>query len=116
MAKMTRLGQELLEGLEAVRDDLSGKKSLPERVVEVPDAVDVKAIRVRLKMSQNVFADFFGFERSAVKNWEQGRRTPEKTARVLLTVIAHDPKVVREALMATPRTRGGRAARRRRGA
>jgi putative transcriptional regulator len=102
VAKLTPLGRELLEGLDAVRDDLSGRKQLPERVVHVPDLVDVKAIRGRLKMSQNVFADFFGFDRAAVKNWEQGRRAPEKTARVLLTVIAHNPKVVREAL-----TKGG---------
>ena len=108
VAKMTPLGRELLEGLKAIRDDLSGKKSIPARVVRVPDKVDVRAIRCRLHMSQNVFADFFGFERTAVKNWEQGRRAPERTARVLLTVIAHDPKTVREALTAGSPRRGTR--------
>ncbi len=110
LAKTTQLGRELLEGLEAVRDDLSGEKPLTARAVRVPDRVDVRAIRCRLHMSQNVFADFFGFERAAVKNWEQGRRAPERTARVLLTVIAHDPKTVREALTTTgsPRREAGK--------
>jgi putative transcriptional regulator len=106
----TPLGRELVEALEAVRDDRSGKKVLPERVVQVPDAVDVKAIRGKLGLSQSRFAAAFGFEEAAVRNWEQGRRAPEKTARILLTVIAHDPDVVREALLANvaPVTRSRR--------
>lgn len=101
----TPLGRELVDALEAVRDDLSGAKALPERVVHVPEAIDVKAIRGELGMSQSRFAASFGFEEAAVRNWEQGRRTPERTARILLTVIAHDPEAVRAALLRSPPAR-----------
>jgi len=101
----TPLGRELVEALEAVRDDRRGAKVLPERVVHVPEAVDVKAIRDKLGMSQSRFAASFGFDEAALRNWEQGRRVPDKSARVLLTVIAHDPDVVREALLTKVRKR-----------
>jgi len=68
------------------------------RVHIVPDAVDVKALRVSLGLSQTAFADRFGFTTAAVRDWEQGRRTPEKAARVLLTVIAREPEAVDRAL------------------
>lgn len=34
----------------------------------------------------------------AVRNWEQGRRTPEESARVLLKVIDREPEAVLRAL------------------
>jgi len=38
--------------------------------VTVPDQLDVKAIRQRLDMSQNEFAQRFGFSPSTLRNWE----------------------------------------------
>jgi putative transcriptional regulator len=51
-------------------------------------------------LSQTAFARRFGFTASAVREWEQGRRQPEASARVLLLVIARRPEVVDEALAA----------------
>jgi len=67
-------------------------------VVHVPKTVDVKAIREKSGMTQEAFAQKFGFTAAAVRDWEQGRRQPEKAARVLLLVIAHNPDAVIEAL------------------
>jgi putative transcriptional regulator len=68
--------------------------------VHVPAAIDVKAIRQKLGMSQAQFAASFGFGLAAVQNWEQGRRRPEGAARAFLTVIDREPEAVRRALAA----------------
>jgi putative transcriptional regulator len=66
--------------------------------VHVPDAVDVRAIRDGLELTQDQFAARFGFTLAAVRDWEQGRRQPERAARVLLLIIAREPDAVRRAL------------------
>ena len=49
-------------------------------------------------VTQEGFARRFGFTTAAVRDWEQKRFKPEGVARVLLTLIAHDP-VATEALI-----------------
>ena len=49
-------------------------------------------------MSQREFSVRFGFNLDALQNWEQGRRFPEGSARVLLKVIERNPDAVDEAL------------------
>lgn len=71
-------------------------------MIETGD-VDVLAIRQRhfLKwypISQLQFAGLYGFTLGAVKDWEQGRRKPGRTARILLALIARDPAAVQEML------------------
>ena len=44
------------------------------------------------------FAARFGLDARAVQDWEQGRRAPDRAARVLLTVIDRDPEAVVRAL------------------
>ncbi|PYV38295.1 MAG: transcriptional regulator, partial [Acidobacteria bacterium] len=50
--------------------------------------------------SQAEFALMIGVSVATLKNWEQGRRTPEGPARALLKVAAKNPKAVAEALSA----------------
>ena len=93
---MTNMFQDLMTGLNEVDAFLSG-----ERVgykVTLPEEVDVKDIRKKLKMTQVRFSDTFGFSLDAVKHWEGGRRTPEASARAFLTVIAKNPIAVITAL------------------
>lgn len=66
--------------------------------VTVPDSVDVAAIRSALGLTQAQFASRFGFGIRAVHQWEQGKRRPEGPARVLLALIAADPKAVTKLL------------------
>lgn len=73
---------------------------LREARATVPDNVDVPALRARLALSQAAFARRFGLDVTAVQAWEQGRRHPDRTARVLLAVIAHEPAAVERALEA----------------
>ena len=62
--------------------------------------LDLLGIRDQLQMTQAEFAMRFGFSKGAVADWEQGRKRPETTARVLLKVIEKRPDAVREALAA----------------
>jgi putative transcriptional regulator len=75
-----------------------GEITLPSYEVTVPEAVDASEIRKSLGLSQRAFADRFGVHLGALQAWEQGRRKPDRTARILLAVIAREPDAVRRAL------------------
>lgn len=60
----------------------------------------VKALREQLHLTQQQFAETFGLSLSVVRDWEQGRFLPDRAARTLLKVIAHNPQAVQEALAA----------------
>lgn len=94
---MSKAGERILKSARRARafargDDTEGF------VVHVPDEVDVRAIRAGLKLTREQFAARFGFAMDAVKDWEQGRRLPERSARILLKVIKHEPTAVERAL------------------
>jgi putative transcriptional regulator len=76
--------------------DGSGKKS--SYGIHVPSRVDVKKIRTRLGLSQESFAQTYGFALSAVREWEQGRRQPDRSARILLKVVEKEPEAITRAL------------------
>jgi putative transcriptional regulator len=69
-------------------------------VAHVPEHVDVKAIREAEGLTQDAFAERYGFTTSSVREWEQGRRQPERSARLLLKLIEQAPDVVRRVLSA----------------
>jgi putative transcriptional regulator len=93
--KKTTFGAELIESMKMVLAHERGKIEL-EQVW--PKAVDVKAIRKRVKMSQAEFSRAYGISKRALQEWEQGGRQPDSAARAYLTVIAKKPDVVRRAL------------------
>ena len=59
---------------------------------------DVKAIRTKLGKSQSEFALMIGVSVATLRNWEQGRRTPEGPALALLRVVSAAPRTVTRAL------------------
>jgi putative transcriptional regulator len=59
---------------------------------------DVKAVRAKLGASQAEFAMMIGVSVATLRNWEQGRRTPDGPALALLRVAAKNPKAVIDAL------------------
>ena len=90
----TQVGQEAEEALGEVLAHVRGEVALPCRIVDDPAAEHIRALRKRLKLSRQKFADRFGLDARAVQDWEQGRRVPDRAARVLLTVIDRDPEAV----------------------
>jgi putative transcriptional regulator len=58
----------------------------------------VRALRQKLKLTQEEFAARFHLPLDTIRDWEQGAHRPDKAAQVLLTVIAKDPDAVARAL------------------
>ncbi len=64
----------------------------------VPERIDVRAIRLKRKMSQAAFANRYGLALDALQDWEQGRRPPNRYARILLAITDKEPEAVERAL------------------
>ena len=58
----------------------------------------VRALRKKLKLTQQEFSTRFHLPLGTVRDWEQGTHRPDKAAQILLTVIAKDPDAVARAL------------------
>ena len=99
---MSKIGQEIIEGLKQAVDYVEDRADKTKyghyEFVKLPDSIDVQAIRKELNLSQASFASLFGLSLSSLKNWEQGRRQPDKAVRAYLTVIQRNPDAVRAAL------------------
>jgi putative transcriptional regulator len=100
---MTRknVGDELVEAMGEALAIAQGEVT-PAAIhqVEVVKDVDVRALRTRLGLSREQFAQRFCFPARTVQEWEQGRRRPDQAARAYLTVIERNPKAVEDALSA----------------
>ncbi len=94
----TQVGHEIEAALGEVLSHVRGEADLSCRIVDDPAADRILALRKRLKLSRQKFADRFGLDTRALQDWEQGRRIPDRAARVLLTVIDRDPEAVVRAL------------------
>lgn len=92
-------GHKILDGLDDIIAWTEGDESAA-RIVhwEAPTSIDVRAVRSKLNMSQRQFAARFGLKLDTLRNWEQSKRVPDGTARVLLTLIDRDPEGVKRAL------------------
>lgn len=81
--------KELFELLGSVREGgaiLRGELE-PARTFRLDDP-DVRSVREKYGLSQPRFAALMGISVGTLRNWEQGRRKPEGSARVLLRVVA----------------------------
>lgn len=87
---------ELTESLEQMGEITRGERA-PSREFTV-DAIKVKQVRAKTKLSQAKFADVIDVQVSTLRNWEQGRRVPTGPAKALLRAIDRDPKNVLFAL------------------
>jgi putative transcriptional regulator len=96
---MTKLGQDLIESAKEALRFAEGEEVPGVRVFDVP-APDVAAIRKRLGLPQAKFAERFDLSAATVRDREQGRRVPDRTARALLRAIDRDPEAVAKALRA----------------
>jgi putative transcriptional regulator len=68
-----------------------------KRMRQVPRA---KIIRRALGLTQEQFATRFGIPLGTLRDWEQGVAEPDTCARSYLAVIAHNPAVAADALLA----------------
>lgn len=62
----------------------------------------VRTLRRALALTQSEFAARYHIPLGTLRDWEQGRATPDQPTQAYLTVIAHDPEGVRRALNRQP--------------
>lgn len=84
----------LMAGMSDVLDYYKGER----RGFRIHTAKDIKAIRSKAKMTQPVFARTYGLEIATLRDWEQGRRQPERAAQVLLDLIDREPETIQRIL------------------
>lgn len=96
--KKTSKESSLVKGMREVLAHAKGETKLESYTYTPPKKIDVAKIRKNLGYSQVEFAERYGFAVSAVRDWEQGRYTPERSARILLAIISVNPKLVEKTL------------------
>jgi len=94
---MSRASHSIRRGLEQAVTYAQGQAKKGYRV-HVPAHVDVKAIRMKLGLTQQAFAARFGFSINTLRHWEQEKREPEGPTRAYLLVIDRAPHAVQKAL------------------
>lgn len=96
--RKTRLGQELIAGLEEALEHEKGAKMLRTSELEISEPArpwkkeEISQLRKqRFGVSQPVFAALLSVTASTVRAWEQGQKSPSGAARRLLEVAAMAP-------------------------
>ena len=98
--KRTRnLFAELNEGLDALAETRSGKRTLRSHAVEyhpapVLQASDVLRVREHLHLSRGVFAGYLRTNPRTLESWEQGRARPNAQAALLIRLVEQFPDTV----------------------
>lgn len=99
----TDLFNSILTGLEEAIEHAEGKKKLSTqrrkvKVIPLPDykAEDIKEIRMKVDMTQRVFADFMGVSVKTVEAWEAGKNEPSGPAKRVLSLIISNPGLPEE--------------------
>lgn len=59
-----------------------------------PKPVNIKKLRQKLSMTQEVFASSFGISLGTLRHWERGDRKPKGPALVLLNVVDKNPDAI----------------------
>jgi putative transcriptional regulator len=92
---------------EVLRNALDDPDSLPltpEQRARLRRVPNPQRIRARLGLSQEQFARRFEIALGTLRDWEQGVRIPDSTAKAYLRVIEADPEAVERALASSVRT------------
>jgi putative transcriptional regulator len=96
---MTKFGDELIQSLGEALSHARGETELIVHEIDI-EAPDLKAIRKRLRLSQEKMAPLLGVSVSGYRKWEQGKRAVPGSAKTLLRVMDREPEAVLRALTA----------------
>ena len=84
------------KALEEVVSIKSGTTNAPRVTEVVPRTFSVYELRRNLNLSQDEFAKRYGLKVGTIRNWEQGIRSPDQSAQVLLSLIERQPDLIHE--------------------
>jgi putative transcriptional regulator len=88
------LGEALIQGMEEAVAWKRGEMALETVRISPMPPDRVRAIRKKFSRSTKAFEQRFGIPAATLNNWEQGRREPDVTARLLLRIIEREPEIV----------------------
>ena len=83
---------DIMQGLDEAVEFAQGKQS--GAIIHDVSPLDVKGIRNQLDMTQEEFAQAVGVKLPTLRHWERGDRKPNGPARVLLNLLAREPKQI----------------------
>ena len=74
------------------------KKELDSLGIKIPEiqltTYQIKAIREQMNLSQTVFARLLNVSPSSIRQWEQGKRKPTGSTKVLLELLEKSPHLL----------------------
>ncbi len=85
---ISREAKDILEGIRQMKASEIGRIYTPEQILAI-------AARRSSKLTQVEFAQLLDVSVDAIRDWEQGRRSPRGAARTLLRVAMQHPNVLR---------------------
>ncbi|KEQ11271.1 DNA-binding protein [Endozoicomonas montiporae] len=83
---------DIMQGLNEAVEFTQGKQT--GAIIHDVSPLDVKDIRQQLHMTQEEFAQAVGVKLPTLRHWERGDRKPNGPARVLLNLLAREPKQI----------------------
>ena len=86
------------KALAAAKADPDSPPLSKKRMASMVRTPQVKVLRRALDLTQQEFAARYQIPLGTLRDWEQGRATPDLPTRAYLKVIARDPRAVEKAL------------------
>ena len=94
------LTDEALDSFESSLDIAAElRRSVKEMIVKKGTKVEVSPVvsaRIKSGLSQSQFAGLLGVSVRTLQEWEQGRRSPSRAAKTLISIAEIRPEVLRE--------------------
>jgi len=91
------------EVMTAALADPDARPMTDEEFARAPRTPRAKIIRRALRLTQEEFSARFHIPLGTLRDWEQGKAAPDRSAQAYLQAIAGDAEAVRRALEAAPR-------------
>jgi putative transcriptional regulator len=99
------LTDEALDSFESSLDIAAElRRSVKEMIAKKGTKVEVSPVvsaRMKSGLSQSQFAGLLGVSVRTLQEWEQGRRSPSRAAKTLISIADIHPEVLREVAAAT---------------
>ena len=83
--------------------DLDARPMVAGDTLDWQSFVHVGPLRRRLGLTQQEFADRFKINVACIRDWEQGRTRPDRTAVSYLRAIALEPEIIAEIVNRRPK-------------
>ncbi len=99
MSKKRDLFAELIEGVDALSDQRSGKRTLRTHTVASRPAPritprELTRVRETMNLSRGLFANYLRTNARTLENWEQGRARPNAQAALLIRMVQRYPDTI----------------------